>query len=344
MALIHADGFDHWGTFANMILAGWSGNGTVTTIHPRTGTYSCRTDQTFGPGIGSQMVYNFGGVRTVVGCGIALFMTDMPSTNNTIGIQFQTAAFAAAMTMTISAAGEVLIRSGNQVGTILGTSATGVIVAGSFCYIEIKSTAHATLGTVEVRVNGQSVLTIINGNTGGSYGAIAFGKQGTNNDSPGMWWDDLVIWDTTGARCNDFLGDRRCFTSFPTADTAEADWAPSTGVNGYACIDEVPPSDVDYVEAATAGDISEYDKTTVTIDTNDVAAAVVFARAAKTDAGVSTFRLGLHSASFVTNSDEIFPGTGYTFYERIFELDPNGNVPWTKTAIDDAFVRITREQ
>jgi len=75
---------------------------------------------------------------------------------------------------------------------------------------------------------------------------------------------------------------------------------------------------------------------------NTVAAICPVARAFKDSAGPSTFTIGINSNGNVINSPQFLPNTTVTYFSQVFELNPDGNIPWTRTAMDDATIRLTR--
>ena len=67
--------------------------------------------------------------------------------------------------------------------------------------------------------------------------------------------DDVYVTNS-GAR----LGESRVAALYPNADTADADWTPSTGTDHYALVDETTVnSDADYVASGTVGDLDLYE-------------------------------------------------------------------------------------
>lgn len=224
--------------------------------------------------------------------------------------------------------------------TLLGSTTNNLIVTGTYYWIEGKVIC-GTGGTAsfELRVNGATVLTIT-GLTIVSLNVCALGKEIGGEGS--AFYDDWVIWDGNGTQNNDFLGDRRIVTLYPNADTALAQWTPTPAGTGFSCIDEANPSDTDFVTANNAGDISEFNKQAIPADVNTVAAVCPVARAFKDSAGPSTFRVGINSAGNVINSGEFLPNTTVAYFSQIFEENPNGNIPWTKAAVDASSIRLTR--
>lgn len=60
----------------------------------------------------------------------------------------------------VTTAGALQFRLGTTGGTVILTTANGVVANGTWCYVEIQSRVHDTLGFVTVRVNGTQVGTV----------------------------------------------------------------------------------------------------------------------------------------------------------------------------------------
>jgi hypothetical protein len=356
MTLLHADGFDHWGSLANMQIGGWfyetndATNASVSGINPRTGVYCLLFPNEVSSGY-NRFRFIWDAATSTIGLGVAHYIPSAYLAEGH-GFQFQDAGANNLITVTFNTNGGFTVyklSAGDPFAVNMGSSLVNVVVPGSYNYVEVACKIHLSAGFVEIRVNGATVLTIVGntGTTGTLLGGVRFGKVKTSFSGSevgvDMRLDDLVIWDDTGTMNNGFLGDVRCDTLFPNADTVTADWTPSSGTDGFALIDEVPPNTAGYIEAEQPGDISEFEKTGVSIDATSVAAVQLFSLAQKTDSGPSTFRMGVQSAANVENSPIIAPGTGFAFYNAIFELNPNGDIPWTKTALNLANIRLTRE-
>lgn len=351
MAVIRADGFDHWGSRSTMEIGGWVytsndgvNNVAVSTSNPRTGAY-CLSFPSNVSAAYNQMSLIWDAVSDTVGIGFAHYIPANYSAAG-FGASFTSLAGNGLISFMINQNNAFEIWKGNgttRLNTLLATSRVNAIQPGSYNYIEMKVKMHATAGTVEIRVNEVTVLAFL-GSTGATLASgVDIGKI-TTGVVVGQTTkiDDLIIWDGSGTFNNDFLGDRRCATSFPSADTVLAAWVPLSGA-GYASIDEVPPSTADYIVANQPGDISEFEKGSIGVVATAVAGVQIYAYARKEDVGSSTFRLGVNSVGVVSNGPKIAPGIGWAFYNQIFELNPNGNIPWTKTAIDAANLRLTRE-
>ena len=138
--------------------------------------------------------------------------------------------------------------------TTLFTYTNFLILLNVWYYFEIKVFTHPTAGTVEVRVNGVTLVSLSGINT----------QPGFHNyhNTVGVYiyriggFDDYYICDSTGLLMNDFQGACRVIGLLPNADTGTEQWTPSTGTAHYACVDENPPNAAsDYVSSSTQAQI-----------------------------------------------------------------------------------------
>jgi hypothetical protein len=128
------------------------------------------------------------------------------------------------------------------------------------------------------------------------------------------------------------------------SDGVLQDFVPSAAP-AWDCLNNAPPVDAGpYVDGAAAGDISEYGKSAIGVNSNDIACAVIIGRLFKTDAGVASGRVGINSNGNVVNSAEQFPGTNGAWFRLFQPTNPDGNIPWSRPAYDAANLRLTREQ
>ena len=114
-------------------------------------------------------------------------------------------------------------------GLMSGTSlsAAGVIIAGSYLYIEVFCTISASVGVITVNVNGVTVLNFSGINTkttANAYvNAVYIGASTTSGTTCNHYFDDMYMLDTTGtAPLNTFLGlaASRPMARMPTAPPA----------------------------------------------------------------------------------------------------------------------------
>jgi hypothetical protein len=239
-----------------------------------------------------------------------------------------------------NATNQMRIKRGD--GTTLATGSFQPI-ANMWYYVEFKATIHPTSGSVELRINGQTIASATNVNTRNStanqitkitYGAFIFSWDGIR-------LDDLYINDGTGTSNNDFLGDVRVIGLFPNASGTYTQWSGSATPN-WANVDEVPPNnDTDYNFTATVGNKDSYNLTDITIS-GTVIGVQVGGRFRKDDAGSATVRLfTLLGANVSNEATEIVLDTykDYLYVPRT--LDPAGNA-WTVANVNALEVGIER--
>lgn len=127
----------------------------------------------------------------------------------------------------IDTTGRIVVKRGSSSGTEIVRSTSPVIQANTFHHIEAKFVINGSTGSVEIRVDDSDIpsINVTNVNTSGGLGAIAQFRL-YNTGGQDSWWTDLHVWDTTGTRNNDFLGDVAVTTLWPNVDV-ETGWTPN---------------------------------------------------------------------------------------------------------------------
>ena len=156
-------------------------------------------------------------------------------------------------------------------------------------------------------------------------------QEGSVGHNPNFYVDDITI--ATG----DWIGDVRYDAALvPTADTAVKWWEPSTGADNYALLDELPPSDVDYISSGSPGskDLYEMADWTLADPTYEVQFIVDWIRAKKDVAGDQQIRSVIKSGATESSGGSVDLGTVYQYYGRILTTDPDTAVAWDEAGID----------
>lgn len=229
--------------------------------------------------------------------------------------------------------------SGKTVSVIRGittvdTSATDAWAVDTWDYWEIKVLFSQTVGTYEVRKNGVVILSgtgVDTCNTATESASDVRFRMGSTS-----YIDDIYICDASGSTNNDFLGDVEVKLKLPDADGTSEQWTPSTGVDSYALVDEVPfNSDTDYLETSTTAQISRF--THQDVDSGDTILAVVqTAVCRKTDAGSGSVRTHQFINSTGYNGSTVALSTSYQAITQILETDPNTTAAWTPAGVNAA--------
>lgn len=138
--------------------------------------------------------------------------------------------------------------------TLLALSPVGVLhFGGVYQYIEMRVLmASGVDGSVQVRVNGQPVITLNAVQTlyTGSLvpDVVSIYPQGRRH------YDDMYINSEFGLTNTDFEGDVRIDTHYPVGDTLTVEWNRNTGTTNFGTINEHPPDeDLTYNGTPTVG-------------------------------------------------------------------------------------------
>lgn len=352
--LLWAEGFDQYGLTETFMLDGlWSEvsiNHVLSSAVARTGTYSLSHNGGTSTPNPNFVRRQFGSALTTVGVGAAFYPVSLPSVDDQFCIaEFRDAANTAQIWVGMQTTGAIAVRRGSRTGTLLATSAT-LLTAATWNQLEIRVTISNTVGTVEVRLNGSATPIINLSGIDTQATALAETSQvamagigPTLSPVAVSYWDDFFAWDTSGANNNQFLGDKKCYLILPDADTAEADWVPDTGVEGFSRIDEVPPDDdTSYVEASVVGDISDYGLQSLPSEVTTISAVYAIGRTRKTDAGTCDVTQSMVSGASVAAGTSRALTTAYTYRPDVFETDPATGVLWTVSGFNAAQLRFTR--
>lgn len=331
--MLWADGFDHYGDDESQMLDGpyASVNSTLSTTRARTGTRSLLVGSINGNGFRRV----FGAAKTTVGVGMAMFHASIPDSNDMRALfEFNDGANNSQVTIWLQSTGAIEAKSGGSPQVSLGLSTT-LMTAGAWNHLEAKVVIDDTDGAVEVRLNGVTILNATNKNTDrrgtGEVSQVFSGSHQSHFID--VYADDLFAWDDAGAQNNDFVGDRKVFTDVPTADTAEVDWAPSSGGTRFAMIDEIPPDDdATYDTTTDTGDRMGVTFGDLPAEVVSVAAVILVHKSRKTDAGDCNVTVHADSGGDEADGTDRPMTTEYTFYHDVFELDPHTAAPFTNAA------------
>lgn len=356
--ILWADSFDHYGTDKqNMLDGSWAEvaqNASISTTHPRTGTHGMLLG-----GNNGIIRRVLGGAKPTAGLGAAWFFPFLPNQNALWRIYgFQDSNNKPQVTIFLDSTGQLSCYRGNGSNetpafgaVLLGKSdPDSLVTARSQNHIEAKVSIGGS-GSVEVRLNGVTILNLTGVNTVNNV-SPALGESSTSQVKLGPasnlqgfdgYLDDIIAWDDTGSFNNDFIGDKKVFTDFPDADTAEVDFTPSTGSARYAMIDDPDPdADSTYDEAGSAGDRMGVTFPDVNAATISIAAICLVHKSEKTDAGVCNFQV--HAAQGGDEADGIDRPltTAYTNYLDAFEVNPHTSAPWTPSEANSMSAVIER--
>lgn len=120
----------------------------------------------------------------------------------------------------------------------------------------------------------------------------------------------------------------RLATFYPSGAGATSSW---TGA--YTDIDETSYNDADFINSATANQVSTFAQTGPAMTGYTVKAVIVAARAKRGSSGPANLQLALRSAGTDYFSASHALGLGYTAEQNVWETNPATGAAWVNTAI-----------
>lgn len=220
---------------------------------------------------------------------------------------------------------------------LIAQSDPGILANNTWFYFEIKVLFSQTVGTVDVRINGTTVISETGLDTCSTANESISEVRIYSNKSS-TYFDDLYICDTNGTECNDFLGDIKITTLYPTSDGNSSDFTCSSGSDHYAMVDELQlTADTDHNESSTVGHKDLYGMTTFG-GTGTIRAVQVTAAVKNIDAGTMNIRNLSRSGATPIDNDGADFALSQTMKGNmtVWEKEPTDDVAWTATKVNAA--------
>lgn len=260
---------------------------------------------------------------------------------NTLDIFFNSfdSAGAQAVNFRLYWTGSVIEIRAYRGGTLLGTSSGASLSTGTWYFLEFKVTIHNTTGTVEIKVDGVTKLSLSSQDTqvGTPQDTVRWSLTSSGATPRYIWDDDWYICNLSGAQNNDFLGDNRVDILFPNASGDSTQWAPDSG-NNWDRVNENPADDdTSYVEDGTLAqrDLYNYQSTPGLSAVKGIQLNTVLR---ETDAEIFQVK---HVAKSSTTTDvgaaqTVGSAAAYSNLYKIYELNPHTSAAWTDSEINSA--------
>lgn len=341
MSLLWMDGFEHYNTTGVNVAAAMSGSyvtigtGVQLLSMPGLGGLGLRAQNTSDTTGSVRKNLPAGKTSGKVGVGVHWY----PGTNNTVD-QRNIIIFASAGGTLLGAVRAFY--ASNQLALYWGGSQVGSPISFSrntLYHIEAQVLiAGSSTGAFGYRVNGVPIASSSTLTTNGTAVAqIWLGGQGSGGGTfTDTVYDNFYIYDEAGSDNNDWLGEMEVFTLFPSADTADDDWALSTGSSGFTLIDNVPAANTSYIEGVNPGDISKFEVGNLPTVNMDIAGIQVATSAFKSVSGTITME---HGVEINSNDDITATGslqqTTQTYHNYLIQYSPDTSALWTPSEVND---------
>jgi len=348
MTVAFADSFDHYGTGSGAQSRLVEGEGAWTSIDgatinssiSRTGARCLRLSSA------SHSIQKGFTLGLTIGLACALYFDVLDQTTvNRPSIHFMSAGGSILFSMVFNPNGSVVVY-GSSTSTTLGQSSGGLITAGSWNHFEIKFSISTTVGSVEVRLNGVTIIAVTDLNLGSTaIGIVQYRCTYSSIGGSFQAWniDDVVLWNNAGSVNNDFIGPARVYTQYPSADMSPMEWDVVGAASGAAAINNsTPDDDTSYVQADSEDLLAEFTIGTLPADVERITSIHMVPRGRITDGGAGVI------LSYIKSDGEIAEGankslsTSYAYRGEVFQVDPDGDIQWTKTKAQNALFGLKR--
>jgi hypothetical protein len=219
--------------------------------------------------------------------------------------------------------------------TILGTSASPILTQNWY-YIEFKTKIDNSVGTYEIKLDEETIVSGSGADTQATGNAYANRVQiRADQNWTELNVDDFYLCDDSGSQNNDFLGDNRVETLYPTGVGNYSQWTPSAGAN-WQNVDEVPPDEgTTYNDSDAVAEKDTYGLTDLITTAATIAGVQTNAWMRKDDAGVAKVkRLFYINSTDYLSSVEWGLLASWLCSKEIAELNPDTASAWTVSDIN----------
>jgi hypothetical protein len=308
----------------------------------------------FAGGLGGEVRKILTAQLTTVGSAARYWLTHLPG-NDTVGECPSFAAFKDInnkqhLRVSPNPSGYVEIWRTDGTGEVMiGQSASPVIVTNAWRHIEVKAVFDASAGSVDVRLEGTTVLSIsgirTTSNVAGAVAScniFAFQSPQDGGIAPDMYVKDFILWDATGTANNSFFGSCQVYKIMPDADVS-LNWTPSSGTTGFNLINgTTPDDDTGYISAPVpAPSPAEFTLSDLPVNVTSVRGVMTIHRSRKTDGGDGQLQVSVISGANTGNGADRTITTAYTYWWDTFDKDPGGGA-WTKALVNALHLKINR--
>lgn len=185
-----------------------------------------------------------------------------------------------------NADGSFSLYRGTSAGTLLETSATGLISAGVWYYLEFHAIIDNSAGEYEVRVDGVNVMDgtgvdTYNGGTNPEVTVVGCSRASSDR----TFYDDLYIITGDGTGVSGFQSEITIEGIKPNGAGNYTQLTPTGSATNWQNVDDIPFSTADYNSSPTAGQKDTYAYSNLVATTGTILGSVIHFAANKNLAG-----------------------------------------------------------
>jgi hypothetical protein len=226
-----------------------------------------------------------------------------------------------------------------DIGQALIAQSESAIHANTWHTVEFSVKPHATAGTIAIRVDGRTVLSVSGINTIGIHGGPTYSMWaiGDYSGSPSyVDVDDIVMYDDVdvGDGFTSFVGGLIGEASLVTGAGATSDWTPSAGANDECVDDDTPDGDTTTV-TADDGLTDTYAHAPLSRISDGIVMAQVVTVGKRADVGVRAIRGVVRvSGTDYPGDEDLFLAGDYTAVATPYAKNPATDAPWSAIEVN----------
>ncbi len=210
--------------------------------------------------------------------------------------------------------------------SLLAVSSFGV-PGDTWAHLQVYYAPSTTSGIFILKINGVEAANFTGNTSPWNYNVDAI-ELVTSGGGCQWYWDNVVVDNSS------WTGVSRIAILTPSGAGNSAQWDPSTGSN-YACVDEVPYSDTDYVSTNVVDEVDTYAMSDLPSEAAVVKCVQVTARARKDGASTpQNIALAVRTTGGDYYSTDQVLQTSFVPHNKIWENNPNSGVAWTISEVN----------
>lgn len=211
------------------------------------------------------------------------------------------------------------------------SSGTKVLAVNTTYLIEVHFKIHDTTGRIEVKVDNIQDIDFTGDTKPGAD--TQFDKVRLGYGPGALWYtsayfDNFIIDDAA------WIGDTKIQVVVPTGAGTTTGWTPSAGAN-YACVDEIPASDADYVSINAVDTVDTYAAGNLIGDVSSIKCVQIQSRV-RTDGAPTPTNLKLVVRSGGTDyfsGDNVVPASEKSLW-NLWEDNPADAAAWEEADVN----------
>lgn len=213
-------------------------------------------------------------------------------------------------------------------------TAANVLTFGIHHHIYLKVVISATVGTVDIKVDGVSVLSLTGQNTMrvGAVGVsqIRFTGDGSSGNASSIF-SHIALANVSG----DITGQPRVEAVFPDGAGFYSQWAPTPAVANWQNVDETTPNDdTDYNADATVGDRDSYTFSNLLGTAATILAVALVPRVRKDDAAARTVKRFVRAGGVNYDGVAVAVPGSYGYLQEVLATNPATGIAWTPAEVN----------